>query len=192
MANTLLLKDTLTGQIVKSDNVYGGFFTPGTDKNRSYEDAQYEIETSPTTLIFTLRADNWTGPNAPQPERFVVSRAILTGKFTSDKNGNFSGKVDRITSFGLQSNKDSGLFMETAQSYNVNKGAKVSSTLVISPKKISSASYFYSNYSDVGFDLGGRFAGTPVYTSRSELKGLPDISFFKKDWWQAPFDSNLI
>jgi hypothetical protein len=190
--NDMRIKDLLTGQIIKSDTVNAGFFSSATDKNRSYEDAQYEIEISPTTLIFTLRADNWIGSNAPQPERFDVSRLVLTGSFSTDNNGNLSGTVDRRTFFGLQSNSQTGFFMETAQSYTFSKGTKISNNLAIMPRRIKSATYFYSNHSDSGFDLNGKFASTPLYQNRNDLKGMPDTKFFPKDWWQDPFAPNLI
>jgi hypothetical protein len=190
--NEMRIKDLLTGQIIKSDTVNSGFFTSASGKKGSYEDAQYEIEMSPTTLIFTLRADNWIGPNAPQPERFDVGRSVLTGSFRTDNNGNLSGTVDRRTYFGLQSNSQTGLFMETAQSYKVAKGTNISNSLAGSPSSLISATYFYSNLSDVGFDTDGRFPSTPRYNNRNDITGLADTSFFQEGWWQDPFAPNLI
>ena len=201
--NEMRIKDLLTGQIIKSDTVNAGFFSSATDKNRSYEDAQYEIEMSPTTLIFTLRADNWIGPNSPQPERFDVSRGIFTGSFSIDNNGNLSGTADRVTFFGLQSNTQTGHFMETAQSYTMAKGTNISNSLAISPSSLILATYFYSNFDAnnydydgkvVGntFDSDGRYSNTPLYQDRSSIKGLADTDFFKEGWWQDPFTPNLI
>ena len=203
--DTLTLRDMLTGKIVLSDQVYNGFFTPATDKNRSYSNGQYEIEADNKMLIFTLRADRWKGVNPARPERFDVSRAVLTGRFTSDANGNFSGEVDRITSFNLQSDPSIGFFMETAQSYNVINGTSVTGTLAFSPDKIASASYFYSNLDANEYDYNGnvvgnsfyddgdmRFLNTPLYQDRSSIKGLADTGFFQEGWWQDPFAPNLI
>ena len=203
--NTLTLRDMTTEKIVLSDQVYNGFFTPATDKNRSYSSGQYEIEANNKMLIFTLRADGWKGVNPARPERFDVSRAVLTGRFTSDANGNFSGEVDRITSFNLQSDPSIGFFMETAQSYNVINGTRVTGTLAFSPDKIASASYFYSNLDANEYDYNGnvvgnsfyddgdmRFLNTPLYQDRSSIKGLADTGFFQEGWCQDPFAPNLI
>jgi len=91
--NTLTLRDMITGKIVLSDQVYNGFFTPATDKNRSYSSGQYEIEANNKMLIFTLGADGWKGINPARPERFDVSRAVLTGRFTS---GHLEKSQDRL------------------------------------------------------------------------------------------------
>ena len=190
IVNDFRIKALLTGQIVTSDTVNTGFFTPATDKNRSYANAQYEIEANQSKLILTLRADNYI--SAPRPERFTISRTVLTGNFKSDESGNLSGTVDRITSFAIQSDSQRDFFMETAQSYTVAKGTNISNSLAISPSRLITATYFYSNYSDVGFDTDGRFADTPRYGNRVELKGLPDTDFFQQGWWQDPFTPNLI
>ena len=203
--NTLTLRDMTTEKIVLSDQVYNGFFTPATDKNRSYSSGQYEIEANNKMLIFTLRADGWKGVNPARPERFDVSRAVLTGRFTSDANGNFSGEVDRITSFNLQSDPSIAFFMETAESYNVINGTRVTGTLAFSPDKIASASYFYSNLDANEYDYNGnvvgnsfyddgdmRFLNTPLYQDSSSIKGLAATGFFQEGWCQDPFAPNLI
>jgi len=95
--------------------------------------------------------------------------------------------------------------METAQSYNVINGTRVTSTLAFSPEKIASASYFYSNLDANRYDYNGnvvgnsfyddgdmRFLNTPLYQDRSSIKGLADTGFFKEGWWQDPFAPNLI
>ena len=190
--NAFRIKDSRTGQLIESDKVYKGFFNSATSNNDTYAIGAYEIEATKKMIIITWRSDGWKGNDPPSPERFDVGRGILTGSFTSDSNGNLSGKVDRITGFGLQSDPQKNFFMETARSYIITKGTKISNNLVTHPSKIKSATYFYSNLSDVGFDLNGRFANTEVYENRNDLKGLPDTKFFPKDWWQDPFSANLI
>ena len=189
---TLSFNDPLTGQAIISDAVNTGFFNATRHYNNAYASGQYEIEANQSTVILTSKYYDWIGPNGPKPERFAVQRSILTGKFTTDKSGNLMGTLDRTTSFGLQSDSSKGFFMETAQSYSVAKGTNIPSGLAFSPETIESASYFYSNYTDVQFDSDGRFPSTPRYNNRNDITGFADTSFFQEDWWQDPFTPNLI
>ena len=190
--NTLSFNDPLTGQATISDVVNTGFFNATRHHNNAYASGQYEIEANQSTVILTSKYYDWIGPNGPKPERFAVQRSILTGKFTTDKGGNLIGSLDRTTSFGLQSDSSKGFFMETAQSYSVAKGTNIPSGLAFSPETIESASYFYSNYTDVQFDPDGRFPSTPRYNNRNDITGFADTSFFQEGWWQDPFTPNLI
>ena len=202
--NDFRFKHPLTGQTIATDTVNTGFFPPGTGKNQSYKDGQYEIEMNRSTIILTLRADNWIGAD-PKPGRFDVSRAVITGKFETDKNGLLSGMADRITSFNVQSDPQVGFFMETAQSYILAKDTKASNDFLLSTNDITSATFFYSNLDANEYDYNGnivgnsfnddgdmRFLNTPLYQDRNRLRGLPDTSLFQEGWWQDPFTPNLI
>lgn len=194
-------KDPLTGEAVRQDEVVNGFW--GTREYRSYASGQYEIEFNKNTIILTSRLDSWTGDNTSRPERFDVSRAVIRGQFSADKHGLLTGSMDSITSFNLQSDRERGYLYESGQSYKASRGSRVSSDLSFNPSSLTSASYFYSNldantYNSDGeiignsFDSNGRFPGTPLYSDRNSLKGLPDASFFPEGWWQDPFTPNLI
>jgi hypothetical protein len=202
--NDFRFKHPLTGQTIATDTVNTGFFPPATGKNQSYKDGQYEIEMDRSTIILTLRADNWIGAD-PKPGRFDVSRSVITGKFETDKNGLLSGTADRITSFNVQSDPQVGFFMETAQSYILAKDTKASNDFLLSTNDITSATFFYSNLDANEYDYSGnivgnsfyddgdmRFVNTPLYQDRNRLRGLPDTSLFQEGWWQDPFTPNLI
>jgi hypothetical protein len=197
----LSFKDPLTGEAVRQDEIVPGFW--GTREYRSYASGQYEIEFDRNTIILTSRLDNWKGDNTPRPERFDVSRVVIRGQFSADKQGLLTGSIDSLTSFNLQSDTERDYPYESAQSYKTSKGTRISSDLTFNPSNLSKATYFYSNldantYDSNGqvvgnsFDSAGRFPGTPLYSDRNSLRGLPDASFFPEGWWQNPFAPNLI
>ena len=201
-SRSIAVKDPLIGKLVKSDEVYNGFFSSAVDPNTSYRNGMYEIEANGNTIIITQRLDGWIRNSDSRPSRFDVRRSILSGSFSSDKEGNLSGNVTRLSGFNVQSETENPFFMETAQSYSYGKGIKIFG-LNGQPGSIGVPLYFYSNLESRRFDYNGNVIGnsfdeegkypaTPLYSSREQLIGKEDAIFFQEGWWQNPFTSNLI
>jgi hypothetical protein len=188
-SNSLSFKDPLTGQLLQSDQVYNGFFN--TRSYAAWESGRYEIEMNKDSIIYTQQLDGWKGDSSQRPGRTDVSRLVLRGDFKVDKNGNLTGTAKSFTTFGVQSDPDSGYFKESGESYSLRSGSKITSSLFSnSPPNFEAALYYFED--TVGSTNFNRFPGTTIYSERKQLSGLQDASFYPEGWWQNPFSPNLI
>ena len=112
--NTLAFKDPITGSRYKSDAVIEGIFGSSGNYSASWEHGKYEIEASPSALIYTQLL---YGPKfGSSPSRVDITRVSITGKFKASKTGDLSGTASRVESANIQYDPSTSLLYEATSS----------------------------------------------------------------------------
>jgi hypothetical protein len=197
----LFVKDPITGNKIKSDTVY---------KDNNYSiirwvqldpddiafdfDLRYEFEYSKNRIIFnaitipTIKEPTYTG---------MIDRIVFSGKFKYSKNGVLSGRLSGIAQ-GTYFFSDSYEYI-TANDY----GNKSFGSFTQLFKKIgsddapvygpgSNSIYNYDSEMSDSQIAANAVLGDVIENNKNRLDSFRLDSFYGGDWWNNPFDSNLV